>query len=80
MSENTPNIEQHAEGAARSMVELVSALQYDGIKYPQRFKESSGRARYLAGGLHENLSTAHSAVGHLAYREEPEEQKSATES
>ncbi|WP_314223539.1 hypothetical protein [Streptomyces zaehneri] len=134
MSENTPNIEQHAEGAARSLVELVSALQYGGIKYPleayhilsyltraagemrtaldllqtsvqglddrgllmpdyrgepldevmERFTESSGRARDLAGGLHGNLSTAHSAVGHLAYNEasevpgEPEGQESAT--
>ncbi|MEV7394080.1 hypothetical protein [Streptomyces sp. NPDC091215] len=122
MSENIPNLEQHAEGAARSPVELVRALQYGGIKYPleayrilsyltraagemrtalelldtsvqglhdrgllmsdyrgeplddvmERFTESSGRARDLAGGLHGNLSTAHSAVGHLAYNEASE--------
>ncbi|MGW1564471.1 hypothetical protein ACWCQ1_49805 [Streptomyces sp. NPDC002144] len=122
MSENTPSLEQHAEGAARSLVELVSALQYGGIKYPleayhilsyltraaaemrtalelldtcvqglhdkgllmsdyrgepldeviERFTDSSDRARDLAGGLHGNLSAAHSAVGHLAYNEAAE--------
>ncbi|WP_263579292.1 hypothetical protein [Streptomyces sp. PSKA30] len=34
MSENTQNIEQHAEGAARSLVELVGALQNGGLEYP----------------------------------------------
>lgn len=122
MSEDTPNLEQHAEGAARSLVELVGALQYGGIKYPleayrilsylaraagemrtaldlletsvrglhdrgvlmsdyrgeplddvmQRFTESSGRARDLAGDLHGNLTKAHSAAGHLAYDEAAE--------
>ncbi|WP_031486611.1 hypothetical protein [Streptomyces bicolor] len=38
----------------------------------ERFTESSGRARDFAGGLHGNLSTAHSAVGHLAYNEASE--------
>jgi len=34
MSENTKNIEQFGEDAARSLVELVAALQYRGITYP----------------------------------------------
>ncbi|MFF7987184.1 hypothetical protein ACFZDK_50320 [Streptomyces sp. NPDC007901] len=38
----------------------------------ERLTESSGRARDLAGGLHGNLSTAHSTVGHLAYNEASE--------
>ena len=29
----TENIEQHAEGAARSLVELVRTPQYRGIEY-----------------------------------------------
>ncbi|MEU8478114.1 hypothetical protein [Streptomyces hygroscopicus] len=124
----TENIEQHAEGAARSFVELVRALQDRGIEYPleayrvysyltrcagemrtaielveaavqglqdrgllrsdyrgepldevlRRFTESSAAAKDLAGALHGRLSTAHSAVGHVAYREEPEGQESAT--
>ncbi len=127
MSENTKNIEQHAEGAARSLVELVQELQNRGIQYPaeahriysyltrvagelrtaldlvgtsvqglhdrgllmpdyrgkpldevlERFSQSSGRARDLAGDLHGNLSKAHSAVGYVAYNETPEEQASA---
>jgi hypothetical protein len=117
-----------AEGAARSLVELVRALQYSGIEYPveahrvhsyltrcagelrtaiglieasvqqlqdkgllmsdyrgeplddvlQRFPESSDAAKDLAGALHGRLSTAYSAIGRVAYREEPEEQESAT--
>ncbi|MEU9015730.1 hypothetical protein AB0D12_39900 [Streptomyces sp. NPDC048479] len=39
----------------------------------ERFTESSGRARELAGDLHGNLSKAHSAIGHVAYKEAPEE-------
>ncbi|MGW7071858.1 hypothetical protein ACWGII_30650 [Streptomyces sp. NPDC054855] len=124
----TETIEQHAEGAARSLVELVRALQDRGIEYPleayrvhsyltrcagemrtaielieasvqglqdkdrlrsdyrgeplgdvlQRFTESSGKAKDLAGALHGRLNTAHSAIGHVAYKEEPEEQESAT--
>ncbi|MET7929586.1 hypothetical protein ABZT43_37680 [Streptomyces sp. NPDC005349] len=34
MSENTKNIEQHVEGAARSLVELVNALETGGLQYP----------------------------------------------
>ncbi|MDG9709589.1 hypothetical protein [Streptomyces sp. DH10] len=124
----TENIEQDAEGAARSLVELVRALQERGIEYPleayrvysyltrcagemrtaielieasvqrledkdllrsdyrreplddvlQRFTEASGNAKDLAGALHGRLSTAHSAIGHVAYKEEPAEQESAT--
>lgn len=124
----TQNIEHDAEGAARSLVELVRALQERGIEYPleayrvhsyltrcagemrtaielieaavqglqdkglqrsdyrgeplddvlQRFTESSDAAKDLAGALHGRLSTAHSAIGRVAYREEPEEQESAT--
>ncbi|MDX3696930.1 hypothetical protein PV726_43155 [Streptomyces europaeiscabiei] len=124
----TENIEQHAEGAARSLVELVRALQDRGIEYPveahrvhsyltrcagelrtaielieasvqqlqdkgllmsdyrgeplddvlQRFTESSDAAKDLAGALHGRLSTAYSAIGRVAYREEPEEEESAT--
>jgi hypothetical protein len=43
----------------------------------ERFTQSSGRARDLAGGLNGTLSKAHSVVGHLAYKETPEEQESA---
>ncbi|MCX4598451.1 hypothetical protein OG819_55975 [Streptomyces sp. NBC_01549] len=46
----------------------------------ERFTEASGRARDLAGDLHGTLSRAHSAVGHLAYKEMPEEQESAARS
>ncbi|MFD3622327.1 hypothetical protein ACFWWT_45685 [Streptomyces sp. NPDC058676] len=38
----------------------------------ERFTQSSGRARDLAGDLHGNLSKAHSAVGHLAYNDASE--------
>ncbi|MFJ9909653.1 hypothetical protein ACIRVK_43810 [Streptomyces sp. NPDC101152] len=106
MSEDTKNIEQNAEGAARSLVELVYALQDGGIKYSleaYRILSYLTRAagemktaldlletsvqglhdrgllmsdywgdRDLAGGLHGNLSTAHSTVGHLAYNEASE--------
>ena len=44
----------------------------------QRFTESSAAAKDLAGALRGRLSTAHSAIAHVAYREEPEEQESAT--
>ncbi|TLS45662.1 hypothetical protein FE633_12865 [Streptomyces montanus] len=43
----------------------------------ERFSQSSGRARDLAGDLHSNLSRAYSAVGYVAYKETPEEQESA---
>jgi hypothetical protein len=124
----TENIEQHAEGAARSLVELVRALQDRGVEYPleayrvysyltrcagemrtaieliessvqrlqdqellrtdyrgeplddvlQRYTEASDAAKDLAGGLHRRLSTAHSAIGHVAYKEGSEEQESMT--
>ncbi|MFJ9675379.1 hypothetical protein ACIRP5_31880 [Streptomyces sp. NPDC101221] len=123
----TENIGQHAEGAARSLVELVRALQDRGIEYPgqahsvysyltrcagelrtavdlveasmqqlqdkgrlmsdsrreplddvlQRFTESSDAAKDLAGALHGRLSTAYSAIGHVAYKEKPVEWESA---
>ncbi|MGC4976902.1 hypothetical protein ACLQ2D_28800 [Streptomyces sp. DT199] len=44
----------------------------------QRFTESSDEAKDLAGALHGKLSTAHSAIGHVAYKETPGEQESAT--
>ncbi|MEV7069093.1 hypothetical protein AB0N97_41035 [Streptomyces collinus] len=44
----------------------------------QRFTESSDEAKDLAGALHGRLSTAHSAIGHVAYKETPGEQESAT--
>ena len=37
------------------------------------FTELCGRSLSLAGGLNGTLSKAHSAVGHLAYKETPEE-------
>ncbi|MET9359050.1 hypothetical protein ABZY14_40035 [Streptomyces sp. NPDC006617] len=37
----------------------------------QRFTESSGKAKELAGALHGRLSTAYSAIGHVAYKDEP---------
>ncbi|MBT2509424.1 hypothetical protein J7I98_26800 [Streptomyces sp. ISL-98] len=125
MSENTDNtetVEQQAEGAARSLVELVSALENGGLQYPleayriysyftraaaemgnaldligacvqglhekgrlmsdyrgepldevlERFTQSSGKARDLAGELHGSLSKAHAAVGRIAYDDAPE--------
>ncbi|MGW2827089.1 hypothetical protein ACWC24_39865 [Streptomyces sp. NPDC001443] len=130
MSETTMNIEQHAEDASRSLVDLVRALHNDGIDYPleayrvlsyltrvagemrtaldlldtsvqslqnkgrlmsdsrgepldeviARFTQSSGRARDLAGDLNATLAKAYSAVGHLAYKEAPEEQEPAAHS
>ncbi|CAM5710769.1 hypothetical protein [Streptomyces griseorubiginosus] len=121
----TENIEQHAEGAARSLVELVRALQDRGIERPveayrvhsyltrcagelrtavelieasvqqlqnrgrlmsdsrgepfddvlQRFTESSAAAKDLVGALHGRLNTAYSAIGHVAYKDGPEEQE-----
>ncbi|MET7575202.1 hypothetical protein ABZT04_43110 [Streptomyces sp. NPDC005492] len=126
MSENTKNLEQYGEDAARALSELVGALQYRGITYPleayrifsyltrtagelrtavellgtsvqglhdrdrlmtdyrgepldeviERFTELCGRSMDLAGGLNGTLSKAHSAVGHLAYKETPDEQES----
>jgi hypothetical protein len=43
----------------------------------ERFTQSSGRARDLAGDLHSNLNKAYSAVGYVAYKEATEEQESA---
>ncbi len=40
--------------------------------------ESSDAAKDLAGALHGRLSTAHSAVGYVAYKDEPGEQESVT--
>ena len=123
MSENTKNLEQYGDDAARALSELVGALQHGGITYPleayrifsyltrtagelrtavellrtsveglhdrdrlmtdyrgepldeviERFTELCGRSMDLAGGLNGTLSKAHSAVGHLAYKETPEE-------
>jgi hypothetical protein len=125
MSENTENIEQYAEGASRSLVELVAALENGGLQYPleayriysyltrvagemgsaldligaslqgmhekgrlmsdyrgepldevlQRFTQSSGKARDLAGELHGTLGKAYAAAGHLAYNDAADEQK-----
>ncbi|WP_033314629.1 hypothetical protein RFN58_00250 [Streptomyces iakyrus] len=44
----------------------------------QRFTESSDAAKDLVGALHGRLGTAYSAIGRVAYGEEPEEQESAT--
>ncbi|MFJ9752531.1 hypothetical protein [Streptomyces chartreusis] len=125
--ENTMNdrLEDHAENAARSLVELVNALHRQGIEKPveayhiysyltrsaaemrnaldliegsvremdakgrlqsdqrggslehtvRRFTESSNAAQELAGGLADTMGKAYSAVGHLAYKEAPEEQE-----
>ncbi|NEC33849.1 hypothetical protein [Streptomyces rubrogriseus] len=43
----------------------------------QRFTESSDAAKDLAGALHGRLSKAYSAIGHVAYKEEPVERESA---
>ncbi|WP_159063249.1 hypothetical protein [Streptomyces scabiei] len=43
----------------------------------ERFTQSSGRARELAGDLHGNLNKAYSAIGYIAYKEAPEDQESA---
>ncbi|MBT1098375.1 hypothetical protein [Streptomyces sp. Tu102] len=41
----------------------------------RRFTESSTAAQDLAGGLADTMGKAYSAVGHLAYKEAPEEQE-----
>ncbi|WP_157855829.1 hypothetical protein [Streptomyces aureocirculatus] len=41
----------------------------------QRFTESCGKAKDLASALHGRLSTALSAIGHIAYKDEPGEQE-----
>ncbi|GGX57628.1 hypothetical protein [Streptomyces chartreusis] len=119
-------LEDHAESAARSLVELVNALHRQGIEKPleayhvysyltraaaelknalgliedavqemrakdhlqsdhrggsledvvRRFTESSNAAQDLAGGLADKMGKAYSAVGHLAYKEAPEEHRS----
>ncbi|WP_331747832.1 hypothetical protein OIA45_45470 (plasmid) [Streptomyces chartreusis] len=118
-------LEDHAESAARSLVELVNALHRQGLQYPaeayhiysyvtraaaemrnvvdliegsiremnakgrlrcdrqggsledvvRRFTESSSTAQDLAGGLADKMGKAYSAVGHLAYKEAPEERE-----
>ncbi|MGW4760052.1 hypothetical protein [Streptomyces chartreusis] len=118
-------LEDHAESAARSLVDLVNALHRQGIEKPleayhvysyltraaaemrnalnliegsvqemrakgrlqpdhrggsleevvRRFTESSNAAQDLAGGLTDKMGKAYSAVGHLAYKEAPEEQE-----
>ncbi|WP_221360898.1 hypothetical protein [Streptomyces beigongshangae] len=40
--------------------------------------ESSDAAKDLAGELHGQLSTAYSAIGHVAYKEQPAKQQSPT--
>ncbi|MFF0706480.1 hypothetical protein ACFYVC_39985 [Streptomyces tendae] len=44
----------------------------------QRFTESFEAAKDLAGELHGQLSTAYSAIGRVAYKEEPVGRESAT--
>ena len=43
----------------------------------QCFAESSDAAKDLAGALHGRLNTAYSAIGRVAYKEEPAEHDSA---
>ncbi|MFD5446523.1 hypothetical protein [Streptomyces tendae] len=45
----------------------------------QRFTESFDAARDLAGVLHGQVSSAYSAIGRVAYKEEPVGRESATE-
>lgn len=118
-------LEDHAESAARSLVDLVNALHRQGIEKPleayriysyltqaaaemrnalaliedsvqelrakgrlqsdhrggsleglvRRFTESSNAAQDLTSGLADKMGNAYSAVGHLAYKEAPEEQE-----
>ncbi|MDX3321173.1 hypothetical protein PV415_30140 [Streptomyces sp. ME03-5684b] len=44
----------------------------------QRFTQSSDAAKDLAGALHGQLSTAYSAIGRVAYKEQPAEQQPLT--
>ena len=46
----------------------------------QRFLESSDAGKDQAGQLHSGLATAHSALGHVAYKETPDEQQSVMRS
>ncbi|MGW7571909.1 hypothetical protein ACWGJV_37285 [Streptomyces tendae] len=46
----------------------------------QQFTQSSDAAKDLGGELHGQLSTAYSAIGRVAYKEQPAEQQSPTDS
>ncbi|MFE6904029.1 hypothetical protein ACFVFJ_45740 [Streptomyces sp. NPDC057717] len=79
MSENAKNIEQSAEGAARSLAELVAELETRGIEYPGEAYRIYGYLTRAAGEMRTALDLIGTAVqglqdkGHLMsdFRGEP---------
>ncbi|MET7543767.1 hypothetical protein [Streptomyces sp. NPDC005507] len=79
MSENTMNIEQHVEGAARSLVELVNALEAGGLPYPLEVYRIYSYLTRVAGEMGTALDLVEASLqglhekGHLMsdYRGEP---------
>jgi hypothetical protein len=58
----TENIEQDAEGAARSLVELVRALQERGIEYPLEAYRVHGYLTRCAGEMRTAIELIEAAV------------------
>ncbi|MEU3620685.1 hypothetical protein ABZ725_51900 [Streptomyces sp. NPDC006872] len=62
MSESTENLEQFAEGAARSLVELVQELQDRGIQYPGEAHRIYSYLTRVAGELRTALDLVGTSV------------------
>uniref|UniRef100_A0AAU2UXD8 Uncharacterized protein n=1 Tax=Streptomyces sp. NBC_00003 TaxID=2903608 RepID=A0AAU2UXD8_9ACTN len=65
----TENIEQHAEGAARSLVELVRALQDRGIDYPGEAHRVHSYLTRCAGEMRTAIELIEDSVQQLQDRE-----------
>lgn len=61
----TESIEQHAEGAARSLVELVRTLQYRGIEYPGEAHRVHSYLTRCAGELRTAVELIEASVQQL---------------
>jgi hypothetical protein len=61
----TESIEQHAEGAARSLVELVRTLQYRGIEYPAEAHRVHSYLTRCAGELRTAIELIEASVQQL---------------
>ncbi|MFG2463751.1 hypothetical protein ACGFWE_42895 [Streptomyces sp. NPDC048523] len=66
----TESIEQHAEGAARSLVELVRTLQYRGIEYPGEAHRVHSYLTRCAGELRTAIELIEASVQQLQDKEQ----------
>ncbi len=65
----TENIEQHAEGAARSLVGLVRALQERGIEYPLEAYRIHSHLTRCAGEMRTAIELVETSVQNCRTRD-----------